>query len=80
MLTQTYSPLPRILLAAGLAMAGTIASFGITVAPARAGTSAYSATLAAGLEAPARKVVNGVLWNCNGSNCAGPVDGARAVN
>ncbi|MBS0473924.1 MAG: hypothetical protein JSR28_02095 [Proteobacteria bacterium] len=81
MITQTHSPLPRLLLAAGLAMAGTLASFGVTVTPAHAGAStAYSATLATGLEAPARKVVNGVLWNCNGAACAGAIDGARPVN
>ncbi|WP_296677098.1 hypothetical protein [Novosphingobium sp.] len=80
MIIQTQNPLPRMLFAAGLAMAGTIASFGATVSPAKAGTNAYSATLVSGLEAPAKKVVNGVLWKCAGDACVGPVDGSRAVN
>lgn len=80
MITQTQSAFPRLLLAAGLAMAGTIASFGVTVTPAHAASNAYSATLATGLEAPAKKVVNGVLWKCTGDACVGAVDGARPVN
>ncbi|MFC0590275.1 hypothetical protein ACFFF7_12700 [Novosphingobium aquiterrae] len=80
MITQTQNAFPRLFLAAGLALAGTIASFGATVSPAHAGTNAYSATLAAGLEAPAKKVVNGVLWKCEGDSCVGAVDGARPVN
>ncbi|MBS0481563.1 MAG: hypothetical protein JSR96_05305 [Proteobacteria bacterium] len=81
MLTQTRNSLSHAFLAAGLALAGTFASFGVTVSPAHAGaSSAYSVTLANGLEAPAKKIVNGVLWNCSGASCAGAIDGARPVN
>mgnify|MGYP001217061791 CR=1 FL=1 len=80
MTALTNSPLSRTLLAAGLAIAGTLASFSATTTPAHAASQRYAAKLSASLEAPARKVVNGVLWNCAGDACSGPVDGARAVN
>lgn len=69
--------LPRTLIAAGLAFVGTIASFAVTTAPAHAAPRAgYSATLQTALEAPARKVVNDVVWNCAGDSCQGPLDGS----
>ena len=79
MTTLATSQLSRTLLAAGLAIAGTLASFSATTTPAEA-ASRYSAKLAAAVEAPAKKVVNGVLWNCAGDACSGSVDGARPVN
>lgn len=81
--TATHQPLSRILLAAGLAVVGTIASFTVTAAPAHAQAPqarGYSATLATPLEAPARKVVNDVVWNCTGTSCSGPVDGSSPKN
>ena len=80
MTTLANSPLSRTLLAAGLAIAGTLASFAATTPPADAAATRYSAKLTAAVEAPARKVVNGVLWNCAGDACSGPVDGARAIS
>ena len=84
MLTTAYQrAFPRTLVAAALAVAATVTSFGITVSPARAQApvaKSYSATLASALEAPQREVINGVLWNCAGDSCKGPVDGARAGN
>lgn len=80
MIIQTQRPLSRILFAAGLALAGTIASFSVTTSPAHAGTAGYSVTLTSAVQAPATKVVNGVVWNCEGSACAGPVDGASPKN
>ncbi len=80
MIIQTQRPLARTLFAAGLALAGTIASFSVTTVPARAGTPSYSATLASAVQSPATKVVNGVVWNCDGATCAGPVDGASPKN
>lgn len=74
------APLTRTLLAAGLAIAGTIASFSATTSPAYAGAAGYTAKLSTALEAPKQKVVNDVLWRCTGDSCTGPVDGARAVN
>jgi hypothetical protein len=83
MTTATHHPLTRTLLAALLAVVGTITSFAATTSPAAAQASqqrGYSATLATPLEAPARKVVNGVAWNCTGAACAGPIDGSSPKN
>lgn len=76
------SALPRTLIAAALAVTGTIASFGITISPAHAQgpTKGYVATLSAKLDAPKRSVVNGVVWNCDGETCVGPIDGSRPAN
>lgn len=73
-------PLSRTLVAAGLAIVGTIATFATTASPVQAKSAGYTAKLSASLEAPARKVVNGVVWNCEGDQCSGPVDGAAPVN
>lgn len=70
----------RTLVLAGLALFGTVASFSATVSPAEAAPARYTAKLTTALQAPAKKVVNGVVWNCTGDTCTGPVDGARAVN
>lgn len=74
------APLSHNLVAAGLAVLGTLASFSLTAAPAQAAGAGYTAKLATALEAPKQKVVNGVLWRCTADSCAGPVDGARPVN
>ncbi len=39
---------------------------------------AFSATLAVALPAPRREIINGVMWRCEGNQCAAPADGARA--
>lgn len=70
----------RNLVLAGLALFGTVASFSATVSPAQAASPRYTAKLSTAVAAPARKVVNGVIWNCTGDTCSGPVDGARALN
>lgn len=80
MIYRTQRSLSRHLFVAGLALAGTLAGISATVAPAHAATAGYSASLATAVEAPAKKVVNGVLWRCTADSCAGPVDGARPVN
>lgn len=80
MTTTCSRGFPRTFLLAGLALIGTIGSFSATVTPAQAASQRYTATLSAGLEAPVRKVVNGVVWNCTGDTCTGPVDGARPLN
>ncbi|PKB14670.1 hypothetical protein B0I00_2268 [Novosphingobium kunmingense] len=80
MITYNQTAMPRFVLAAGLALLGTVASFGVTTTPARAGTSTNAATLATGLESPAKKVVNGALWKCTGDACVGQIDGSRPVN
>lgn len=70
----------RTIVLAGLALVGTVASFSATVSPAQAAPARYTAKLSTAVEAPARKVVNGVVWNCTGDTCTGPVDGARPLN
>lgn len=70
----------RNIVLAGLALFGTVASFSATVSPAQAAPVRYTAKLSTAVAAPARKVVNGVIWNCNGDTCTGPVDGARPLN
>ena len=77
----TANPLSRTLLAAGLAVVGTIASFAATTSTAQAQTArVYTATLATAAATPANKVVNGVNWTCAGSECSGRVDGAAPIN
>ncbi len=78
-LTNTHSTL-RTAVLAGLALFGTVASFSATVSPAEAAAPRYTAKLSTALEAPAKKVVNGVVWNCAGDTCTGAVDGARPAN
>ena len=74
-------PLARNLFVAALAVVGTFASFTMTTTPAHAQTSAaYTAKLAKGLDAPAKKVVGGALWSCSGDSCTGHSDGSAPVN
>lgn len=80
MITHNQTAMPRFALAAGLALFGTIASFGATVSPAQAGTTTNAATLAAAIDGPVKKVVNGALWKCTGDACVGQLDGSRPVN
>ena len=79
MTTAIARRLPRTLITAALALTGTIASFAITTAPARAAaTGAYAAVLATPLAAPRREIVDGAIWRCEGDRCTAPADGARA--
>jgi hypothetical protein len=72
---------PRTLLAAGLAVVGTIASFTVTATPVQAQAArSYSATLATKLEAPKRIVLNGAIWNCAEDKCVGGIDGSSPAN
>lgn len=80
MISALNSTALRNTLLAGLALIGTVGSLAATVSPAQAASPRYTAKLATALEAPAKKVVNGVVWNCSGDACVGPVDGARPAN
>ncbi|MCC6926255.1 hypothetical protein [Novosphingobium sp.] len=73
-ISQQFS---RGLLAAGLALAGTVLSFSATTTPAHAGASRNVVKLSTALAAPKSKVVNGVIWNCAGDTCTAPIDGSR---
>lgn len=72
--------LSSTLLAGALAIAGTFVSFTATTTPAHAASAGNTAKLATALEAPVKKVVNGVLWNCEGSECSGAADGGSPLN
>ena len=77
--TAIARSLPRALITAALAIAGTIASFSATTAPARAAaTGTYAAVLVTALAAPRREIVDGAIWRCEGDRCTAPADGARA--
>jgi len=80
MSTIFSQPFTRSLLAAGLALAGTVLSFSATTTPAHAGTAGYKAKLSTALEAPKSKVLNGVVWSCEGDACRGAIDGAAPRN
>ena len=69
----SLQPLSRTLLAAGLAIVGTIASFGATTTPAYAG-GGYSAKLAAPVAAARQEVLGSALWKCAGDACRAPGD------
>jgi curli biogenesis system outer membrane secretion channel CsgG len=72
---------PRTLIAAGLAVVGTFASFTATTGTAQAQTArSYTVTLANKLEAPKRVVLNGALWNCKDNTCVGTADGSAPAN
>ena len=79
MTTALARQLPRALITAALAFAGTLASFAVTTAPARAASAgAYAVVLAAPLAAPRREIVDGTIWRCEGDRCTAPADGARS--
>ncbi len=78
MTTAFARKLPRALIAAALALAGTIASFSVTTGPARAASAGvYSAALATPLTAARREIIDGAIWRCEGNRCSSPADGAR---
>jgi len=77
---STRRPLSRVLLTAGLALVGTLASFAATTSPVHAGTAGYTATLTTAVAAPQSKVLNDVIWKCEGDTCRGPIDGAAPKN
>lgn len=80
MFADTRSPISRTLIAAGLAVVGTFASFAATATPAYAATTGYSVALAAPLDAPRQEIINGVLWRCEGTSCVAAPDGSSPVN
>lgn len=72
--------IPRVLSLASLAFAGAVAALALSPATAAAQPQAgYSVTLASPLAAPRKRIVNGVLWRCEGDACAGAADGSRPV-
>ncbi len=53
----------------------------LPAAPAQAvtGVAAYRAELASPLPEPRREIVDGVVWQCEGTSCAGTKSGSRPV-
>ncbi len=81
MTTAILRPLPRTLLIGVLALTGTLASFTATVSPANAATrSAYEVTLANPVGGPQREIISGTMWRCEGTQCAAPANGERALS
>ena len=78
-MTIAIQPFSRTLIAAGLAIVGTIASFGVTTSPAHAQGAARGnvASLVTKLEAPRRVVINDTLWSCAGGECTTQADSSR---
>ncbi len=76
---QSYS---RTLLAAGLAIVGTVSSFGVTTSPAHAQGASLGnvASLATPLETSRKIVINETLWKCAGDVCKSAVENSRPAN
>lgn len=81
-MTFATQPFSRTLLAASLALVGTIASFGVTTSPAYAqGASRGNvASLATRLDAPRRVIINETLWNCAEDRCTSVAENSRPAN
>jgi hypothetical protein len=79
MITANQRPLSRTLIAAAIAVAGTVASFAATTAPARAG-GLYRATLAAPVTEAREEILGTALWRCEGSSCRTGSDDSSPVN
>jgi hypothetical protein len=81
MKTVITRSMPRALIAAAIALAGTVASFAFTVQPVHAAPGGvYAATLAQPLGSSRREILNGVVWRCAGDSCAAPAQGGRALS
>ena len=73
----------RTLIAAAIAVVGTIASFSITASPAHAQAPVqrgYVATLTTGVAKPVSTMLGDAPWDCAGTSCSAPADGARPLN
>ncbi|MFM5953772.1 MAG: CC_3452 family protein [Novosphingobium sp.] len=79
MTTIARRPLSRTVLAAGLALVGTIGGLLGTAAPARAG-GIYHATLSAPLGEARQEVLGSALWRCEGTSCRTGSDDSSPVN
>jgi hypothetical protein len=72
--------LPLVFNAFAISIAGAFASIALAPAAAASPHSAgYSVALATPLAAPKREILNGVIWRCEGDQCAGAADGSRPV-
>lgn len=81
-MTLAIQPYSRTLVAASLALVGTIASFGITTSPAYAqgGSGGNVASLATKLDAPRKVIINETLWKCAESRCTSVAENSRPAN
>jgi len=62
-----------------LSAATLIGPFAAAPAYAQPGSGYYRAELAAPLAEPRQEILNGVVWNCEGTSCTGTKSGSRAV-
>ena len=80
--TNSIQPLSRTLLALGLALVGTAASFSLTTSPAQAQSQRtyYSVALQTPVSGARSEIIRGVLWKCEGEVCTAARDVSRPVN
>ena len=78
-MTLAIQPFSRALLAASLALIGTIASFGVTTSPAHAqgASSGNVASLVTKLDAPRKLIINETLWKCAENRCTSVAESSR---
>lgn len=72
-------PLSGALLAVILSAATLLGPFALAPAHASVGNGYYRATLTSPLTEPRREILSGVVWHCEGTECAGTKSGSRAV-
>ncbi len=79
--TSSIQPLSRTLLALGLALAGTFASFAATTTPAHAQSQRtyYSVALQTPIAGPRSEIIRGIMWKCAGDACTASRDVSRPV-
>jgi len=81
MTTALARTMPSSLIAAALALAGTLGMFAATVSPALAAPrgGAYAVTLANPLPQPRREIIEGAMWHCQQDRCSAPADGEQVM-
>jgi hypothetical protein len=81
-MTLAIQPFSRTLVAASLALVGTIASFGVTTSPAQAqgASNGNVASLATRLDAPRKVIINETLWKCAEDRCTSVAENSRPAN
>ena len=78
----SIQPLSRTLLAMGLALIGTVASFTATTTPVHAQSQRtyYSAAMQTPITGTRSEIVRGILWKCAADACTASRDVSRPVN
>ena len=78
-MTIAAQTISRTVIAAALAIIGTISSFGVTTSPAYAQGASQGniAVLTAKLDAPRKVVINETLWKCAEDRCVSIAESSR---